>query len=78
MLAFSKKALLINSEISMDLEDKYEELYGEILLDIIDECKMALQDNQAHGWATAYAENIAEIKTKEWAEQQPEPQPEGA
>lgn len=61
-----------------ELEDKYEEIYCEVLTDIIDECKMALQDNQAHGWATAYAENIAEIKTKEWAEQQPEPQPEGA
>ena len=53
-------------------EDKYEEFYCDILIDIIDECKLAMQDREAHGWASAYAENIAKIKLDNWNDQQPD------
>jgi len=29
-------------------EDKYEEFYCDVLTDIIDECKLAMQDIQSH------------------------------
>ena len=40
-------------------EDKYEEFYCDVLTDIIDECKLAMQDIQSHGVSSAYAENVA-------------------
>ena len=55
-----------------DQEDKYEEIYCDVLENIIDECKLAMQDLEAHGWASAYAENIAKIKLDNWNDQQPE------
>jgi|TARA_R110000787_G_scaffold1202_1_gene4293 hypothetical protein len=51
-------------------EDKYEEFYCDVLTDIIDECKLAMQDIQSHGVSSAYAENVAKDRLDEWNDQQ--------
>ena len=55
-----------------DQEDKYEEFYCNILIDIIDECKQAMQDLQAHGVSSAYAEEVAKERLEDWNNQQPD------